>query len=114
MDDFPTMVYRSPGLCVGFPVNGKSTTYAYVGAVDARELAALLASGWYHTLPEAVDPSSRRSSNAPSPEILSAPDDAPPTRAVLKAKATELQIEYDGRMGTAELSALISAAIAKG
>lgn len=113
MGDFPTMVYRSPGLCVGFPVDGKSTTYSYAGAVDARELAVLLASGWYHTLPEAVDPSSR-SSNAPSPEILSAPDDAPPTRAELKAKAMELKIEYDGRMGTAELSALISAAIAKG
>lgn len=113
MDDFPTMVYRSPGLWVGFPVDGKSTTYSYAGAVDALELASLLASGWYHTLPEAVDPSVR-SGNAPLPEILNAIDDAPPTRTELKSKANELKIEYDGRISTAELSALISAALAKG
>lgn len=91
---FPTVVYKSPGMhqCPG-------STYSYKGAADDAELAGLLESGWFRTLPEAL---------AGEPEESPA-DDSLPTRAELEAKATELGIKFDGRATDAGLLKKINA-----
>lgn len=75
---FPTIVYRCPGdhHCAG-------GTYSYKAARDEEELSMLTGEGWFATLPEAISGESN--------------DDAEPTRSELEAKATELNIAFDGR-----------------
>lgn len=95
---FPTVVYKSPGAhqCQG-------STYSYKGAADDAELAALLESGWFRTLPEAL-------AGKPADDAAEEPDDeSAPTRAELEAMATELGIKFDGRTTDAGLLKKINA-----
>lgn len=75
---FPTIVYRCPGdhHCAG-------GTYGYKGAEDAEALTALLADGWFRSLPEAI--------------AGDHDDTAPPTRLELETEAAALGIAFDGR-----------------
>jgi len=84
---FPTLVYKCPGdhHCTG-------GTYSYAAVADEAELAAKRALGWFLTLPEAMAGESEEPA-----------DNAPPTRAELEAKATELGIKFDGRTTDAAL-----------
>jgi hypothetical protein len=97
--EFPTLVYRCPG-----NYQRPGGTYAYRQVADDAGLADALADGWFATLPEAIDGRS-----ATTVEDVS--DDAPPTRAELESKATELQIKFDGRTSDKALRDRIAAAL---
>lgn len=102
MSDFPTIVYKTPG-----PFSGPGFTYATLGIKDASALKSALDAGWCRTLPEAAAPKAK-----PIPVAPVAPDDdAPPTRAELEAKASDLGIKFDGRTPDATLSRKIADAI---
>lgn len=95
---FPTVVYRSPGAhqCPG-------STYSYKAAADDAELSALLDSGWFCTLPEAL-------TGKPAEGLAEDPDDdSAPTRAELETMASELGIRFDGRTTDAGLLKKINA-----
>lgn len=79
--NFPTLVYRTPG--THFSATG---TYDYRGVVDAKELDAALADGWFRSLPEAI-----------AGEHAEVENDSAPTRVELETKAVELGIKFDGR-----------------
>ena len=51
---------------------------------------------------------------APAPEPVVPADDAPPTRAELEAKATELNIPFNGRTSDKKLGKLIQTALEQG
>ena len=101
---FPTLVYRCPG--EHFGLNGK--TYKYAQAVDSAAFDALLADGWKATLPEACGLVSAPVEIEPEADLL-----APPTRAELEAKATELGLKFDGRTRDGKMSAMIADALAE-
>lgn len=86
---FPTIVYKSQG-----PHQCPGSNYSYKGAADDAELDALLQSGWFRTLPEAL---------ALKPAEEEAVDDSEPTRAELETMAAELGIKFDGRTTDAGL-----------
>lgn len=92
---FPTLVYKCPGnhQCQG-------GTYNYKPVADQDELDALLADGWNKSLPDAMAPKQEIKPVIPA-------DDAPPTRAELVAKAEELGIVFDKRIGDKKLGQLI-------
>jgi hypothetical protein len=96
MNQFPRMVYKHGG-----PHEIHGSQFDYLIAEDAEELDAMLADGWHLTTDEA---------RAPAP--TQADDNAPPTRAELEAKATELGIEFSPRIGDAKLAERIDAALA--
>lgn len=98
-DQFPTIVYKGHG-----PHSRAGGTYDYAAANDQEEFDAKLADGWFTTLPEAIDAHDK-------PVVKS--DNAPPTRKELEAKAKELSIKFDKKTTDAELSAAITAALAK-
>ncbi len=93
MDQFPQMVYRQPG---NEPMHGGFFSTRIVA--DAGELAAALADGWHETTTAACAPV----------VVPAVADNAPPTRAELEAKAVELGIKVDGRMGDKKLGELIA------
>jgi hypothetical protein len=97
--EFPALVYRCPGTN---PRPGG--TYSYRQIADDDELTEALADGWFATLPEAIDGKSTQADEPVS-------DDAPPTREELEAKATELQIRFDGRTSDKALRDRIAAAL---
>lgn len=89
--EFPTVVYRTPG-----NHHRAGGTYDYRGAGDQSQLEALIAQGWFLTLPEAIS----GVTNA-----VSVPnEDDQPTREELEAKAKELGINFDGRTTDKSLS----------
>ena len=100
MMEFPTLVYKDGG-----PHQRPGGTFDYKRIVNDDQLAAALADGWFLTLVEATQPAA-----ADLAEV--APDDAPPTRDELEAKARELGLKFDGRTGDKALLAKIEAAIA--
>lgn len=85
---FPTIVYQTPGK------HGQS--YAWKAAPDQETFDALIASGWFETLPQAR---------------TGIVDDAPPTRDELERKATELGISFDGRSSDKKLAEKIAEAL---
>ena len=99
-DQFPTLVYKGKG-----PHSRAGGTYDYVAANDQEELDAKLADGWFTTLPEAID--------AHDKPVVKSEDNAPPTRKELEVKAKELGIQFGKKTTGAELSAAITAALAK-
>ena len=104
MTEFPALVYKDKG-----KYDRKGGTYDFTGVQNAEELASKLASGWYLSLEEAINPVSA----APvKEEVIIPDDDAPPTRAELEAKATELGIKFDGRYSDKRISQLIEDALA--
>jgi hypothetical protein len=97
MSEFPTIVYKSPGLHRA--TGGK--TYDYLGVNDASELSAAMASGWHATLHEALFPT-----------VAADPaDTAPATRAELEQKAKELSIGFNARTSDAVLAQRIAEAV---
>jgi hypothetical protein len=90
---FPTIVYKCPGAhaCTG-------GTYAYQGADDEASLSRLLSAGWFRTLPEAISGEHE--------------DNSAPTREELEAKASELNIAFDGRTTDKKLAEKIEASLA--
>lgn len=101
-NDFPRMVYQAGG---NEEIHGGKFATNIVN--DQDELDAALAAGWHMTTPEAVEAAK------PKPQAPAVPDDnAPPTRAELEAKATELGIEFSPRIGDAKLAERIEVALA--
>jgi hypothetical protein len=91
MKTFPRMLYRAGA---GTFVDGVECA-ALVVHSEAEQVEAL-ADGWgFVAHAEPAEPA----------------DDAPPTRAELEAKATELGVAFDGRWGDKRLSAAIAAAL---
>jgi len=99
-DQFPTLVYKGHG-----PHSRAGGTYDFAPANDQEDLDAKLADGWFTTLPEAID--------AQDKPAVKSDDTAPPTRKELETKAKELGIKFTNKTADAELSAAITAAIAK-
>ena len=96
MREFPKALYRAG---TGTLVDGVEC--AFMLAKDAAEQAVALADGWgFVAHAEPASPASQSASPA---------DDAPPTRAELEAKATELGVRFDGRWGDKRLSDAIAA-----
>jgi hypothetical protein len=101
-----SMLYKAPGphFCDGAMVD-------YIVVPDHLD-DETVASGWFRTIPEALA--------AVAPVVASEPvsdasevvtDDAPPTRAEMEQKATELGIKFDGRTTDAKLLARIEEAL---
>lgn len=98
MTEFPTIVYKDVG-----PYQRRGGTYSTVTVNDQADLDAALAAGCV-THPDFI---------GQAPAKAAAPDDnAPPTRAEMEAKATELGIEFTGRTSDKKLLGLIDAALA--
>ena len=94
MDRFPQMLFRAGRELI--TDSGPMDTFI---VADDAALSAALADGW-HESPAAT-----------SKAVEIPPDEAPPTRAELEQKATELGIKWDGRWGDKRLSDAISAAL---
>ena len=133
MIELPAMLYQSPGPHKK-PGGG---TYRIVGIKTQEELDAKLSAGWFGSSAEAITvagdkattpkkiaewrikakakktkkrkPSKPLGWKQPAIEPVSVPviEDAPPTRAELEAKATELKIRFDGRTRDKKLGQLI-------
>lgn len=97
MKTYPRMLYRAGS---GVVVDGSACAALVVHG--EAEQAAALADGWGFTLDAATAATA-------APEVPA--DDAPPTRAELEAKATELGLKWDGRWGDKRLSDAIAAAL---
>lgn len=69
--------------------------------IEESKIDEALAQGWFMTAAEAV-------AAAESPKDESS---APPTRAELEQKATELRLKFDGRTSNAKLAAMIEEAL---
>lgn len=97
-DEFPKMLFKAGG---SEELHG-GNFHTFI-AQDEQDEAAALADGWHLTTPEAVA--------AVSKSAATEDDEAPPTRAELEAKATELGIKFDGRTTDAKLGEKIAAAL---
>lgn len=98
MDFEPTMVYKASG-----PHQRLGGTFDYKGVNTQEEFDAAIEAGWYSTLDEAIAPKTQK---APEPV-----NDAPPSRAELEQKATELGLKFDGRTGDKKLGEMIAEAL---
>lgn len=109
MDRFPKMLYRFPGTG-GDAVALQDGTYSTL-TVDSDEAHdAALAEGWSETASDA------RAAGTPPPiaaalEPAPADDTAPPTRAELEAKATELGVNFRSNTSDKALADRITAAL---
>jgi len=90
---YPRFVFKNGG-----PLQRAGGSYGHLLVQDETEHAAAVKAGWFETLPEAIEG---------KVESTVEPDDAPPTRAELEAKATELGIKFDRRLGDKRLAELI-------
>ena len=129
MIELPAMLYQSPGPHKK-PGGG---TYRIVGITTQEELDAKLSAGWFASSAEAITAAGdkattpkkiaewrlkakakktkKRKPSKPlgwkQPVPVPVIEDAPPTRAELEAKATELKIRFDGRTRDKKLGQLI-------
>ena len=101
--EFPAIVYRCPGPHWG----PHGTTYDTLAVEDATAFDAALSGGWLPTLQDAAETAAGLRVEAPEAPA----DDAPPTRAEMEAKASELGIKFDGRTTDARLLAKITDAL---
>lgn len=91
MIQFPTIVYKSPGIR-----RNKYGTYDYVGVKTQEEFDRRIADGWHPS--QAAAFASLKQPHPP--EVTSSPApilDAQPTRAELEQKAVALGLKFDGR-----------------
>ena len=95
MREFPKALYR-PG--AGTLVDGVEC--AFMVAKDKAEQEAAMADGWGFVAPAKASATDKAAEPA---------DDAPPTRAELEAKATDLGIKWDGRWGDKRMADAIAA-----
>ena len=101
-----TMLYVAPG---PHEIHGGHFDYIIV---NDDEIEQHLAAGWHLTTTEAKaahDEEQARAAAAAGAQD----DEAPPTRAELEAKATELGIEFSPNIGDKKLGERIAAALAK-
>ena len=129
MIELPAILYQSPGPHKK-PGGG---TYRIVGIKTQEELDAKLLAGWFASSAEAIEAAGdkattpkrvaewrlkakakktkKRRPSKPLGWKLPVPvpviEDAPPTRAELETKATELKIRFDGRTRDKKLGQLI-------
>jgi hypothetical protein len=101
-----SMLYKAPGphFCDGSMVD-------YIVVPDHLD-DETVASGWFRTIPEALAAVVLVVASEPvsdASEVV--PDDAPPTRAEMEQKATELGVKFDGRTTDAKLLARIEEAL---
>ena len=83
MIEFPTILYKCPGIWSG---NGYS--FATRPANDREEFDAAVSDGWHPTVPLAVEAWRKPVAAAPTnpvPPSVPLPEDAPPTRAEIAA-----------------------------
>ena len=100
MEEFPRMLYRAPGTEAMH--GGMFATLVVAGA---EEQDAAIADGWALSTSEAkAIQAGRETPKRPD-------DDAPPTRAELEQKATELGLKFDGRTSDKKLRDLIAATL---
>lgn len=84
MDQFPQVLYKADQTRI---------------VLDMDTFQAAIADGWFEQPWEAAE----------AAKVKEAPkDDAPPTRAELEQKATELGLKFDGRTTDRKLSELIA------
>lgn len=93
------MLYKHPGK---HELHGDKFDYI---VVDELEVDKALNDGWYKTTPEALE-------NSNVIDVTPNDDDAP-TREELEAKATELEISFDGRTADKTLSNKIAEKLAE-
>lgn len=98
--EYPALVFKCPG-----PHKHAKGTYDHMGVRDEDEHLSALADGWFASLPEAII------GPVETPVIDKAEEDSPPNRIELEAKATELNIPFDGRSSDAKLLAKITEAL---
>jgi hypothetical protein len=101
-----SMLYKAPGphFCDGSMVD-------YIVVPDHLD-DETVASGWFRTIPEALAAVVPVVASEPVSEASEvASDDAPPTRAEMEQKATELGVKFDGRTTDAKLLARIEEAL---
>lgn len=103
-----TMLYVAPG-----PHEIHGGRFDYI-IVNDDEIEQHLAAGWHLTTTEAQAAHEDQQARAAEAAAGSQDDDAPPTRAELEAKATELGIEFSPNIGDKKLGERIAAAVAKG
>ena len=96
MDEFPKMLYRSPG---SLALAGGTFSTLIVQGQDEQDDA--VAEGWHVSSPKA-----KAAFDAPPSDA----ETAPPTRAELEQKAAELGLKFDGRTGDKKLAAMVSEA----
>lgn len=89
--EFPRLVYRS------------SSTHELAG--DQEQYDALLADGWFDSVPDAIA-GKRKAVDAPVVDEV-----AQPTRDELEVKAKELGIKFTKKMTDEELGQLIATAL---
>jgi hypothetical protein len=100
MNDFPRMIYRAGGT---EEIHGGRFETRIVNDVDEQDAA--LIDGWSLT----TDAAAIAAKPLPVETALVGPDDnAPPTRAELEQKASELGIEFSPRLGDAKLAERIA------
>lgn len=119
MDQFPQMLYKAPGT---EPIHGGH--FACLIVADDAEHGAALADGWHETTTDALEAHKASLSGGAGADAAklaqgegsnsAGADDAPPTRAELEAKATELGIEFNHRWGDKKLGDTIAAKLAQG
>jgi len=102
--EFPTIFYRSPG-----SNQGNGHTWDSIGVPDAAAAADLLAQGWVSTYADLVEP--KLEAKATELETVTS-DNAPPTRAEIEAKATDLGIKFKPTTTDRDILAKITAALA--
>lgn len=108
MTDFPTIVYKSPGLHRA----GGGATYDYMGVADEAACVVALKAGWRLTLGEAVAGQRAQSVIQEVIEAQEAIDDvSPATRDELEQKAKELGIGFNARTSDTVLAQRIAGAI---
>ena len=108
MPDFPTIVYRTPGLHRA----GGGATYDFKGVDDADALDVALKAGWRLTLPEAISAIAAKAVIKEVIEAQEAIDDvSPATRDELEQKAKELGIGFNARTSDTVLAQRIAGAI---
>lgn len=101
MMEYPRFVYKNNG-----PLDRAGGSYDSTLVDDESEYIAALKGGWFDNLQDAID--SPKTEIEPVVKESESSDDATPTREELEAKANELGIRFDGRIGDKKLSALIA------
>ena len=108
MTDFPTIVYKTPGIHGG----PDGSTFDYMGVDDAGALDAAIKAGWRLTLPEAIAGVKAKAVIQEVIEAQEAIDDvSPATRDELEHKAKELGIGFNARTSDTVLAQRIAGAI---
>lgn len=96
---YPRLVFKVPG-----SISRAGGTYDHECVNDEEEMNARLADGWFYSLTEAI---------AEKPvEAEAVKEELPPTREELEAKATELEIKFDGRTTDMKLGKMIAEKLA--